>query len=106
MKNEIEVQTLLKGENFTHLLSLSSQRTDKEQISKIEKAFLAKQQLAGENAGPLNTVTLRFKQGDDSTSKMLMDGFTGLQIDLETLNVIYPSEWKGWILHLQGVVLH
>lgn len=103
MEKGIEVEALLTGENLTHLLSLSAQRTGKEQIAKIEKAFIKKFEVDGETVGPLN---LQFEQGDGSTSKMLVDEFSGVQIDLETLNVIYPSEWKGWVVHLRGVVLH
>lgn len=103
MENGIEVEALLTGENLTHLLSLSVLRKGQEQISKIEKAFIKKFEGNDETVGPLD---LRFVQGEDSTNKMLVDGFTGLQIDLETLNVIYPSEWKGWVVSLRGVVLH
>lgn len=103
MENGIEVEALLTGENLTHLLTLSTYRKGNEQISKIEKAFIKKFVGTDETVG---AVKLSFVQGGDSTSKMLVDEFTGLQIDLETLNVIYSSEWKGWVVSLRGVVLH
>lgn len=103
MQKGFDVEALLTGDNLTHLLAVSLQVEGKKQISRIEKASIKK--LGGDDviAGPL---ALRFAQGDGSTSKMLADESTGVQIDLETLNVIYPKEWQGWVVNLHGIVMH
>lgn len=100
MQKGFDVEALLTGENLTHLLSISLQQDGKKQIKRIDKAFIAKDHIDGETVG-----TLELAKGNGTTSCILSDKTFGLQIDMETLNVIYPSQLRGWSLSLKGVEL-
>lgn len=100
MQKGFDVEALLTGDNLTHLLSISLQQDGKKQIKRIDKAFIAKDHIDGETVG-----TLELTQGDGTTSYILSDKTSGLQIDMETLNVIYPFQLRGWTLSLKGVEL-
>lgn len=100
MQKGFDVEALLTGDNLTHLLSISLQQDGKKQIKRIDKAFIAKDHIDGETVG-----TLELAKGNGTTSCILSDKTSGLQIDMETLNVIYPSQLRGWSLSLKGVEL-
>lgn len=100
MQKGFDVEVLLSGDNLTHLLVISLQQAGKKQIKRIDKAVISKDHADGETVGQLELV-----QGAGTTSCILSDKTTGLQIDMETLNVIYPYPLRGWALTLKGVVL-
>lgn len=100
MQKGFDVEVLLSGDNLTHLLVISLQQAGKKQIKRIDKAFITKDHGDGETVG-----ALELAQGDGTTSCILSDKVSGLQIDMETLNVIYPYPLRGWTLSMKGVEL-
>lgn len=92
----------LNGTNFTYMGELARKHAGKT-IVDIERAFLVKlnPEDNGETVGTLNLV-----KGSGTTRFIFSDAACGIQIDSETMTVMYPSTLSGYTLNLKGLTIN